>query len=177
MSHNNDSEVQRTGESEVKKSERKGGKKAKKRVLVVRPKIVVSKSTFQRPNNSADESKSKGAGSNIHRMRKKAPRLVRRTKRGKGTRRRRRERKSGEGGEVGLKEPAEEEDLREAGGGGCYCSQLKEGLREEGETRRCNHIERKEKRFIPFFEGPFFRVPTPFLRPFLRDFYPSLNLF
>ena len=93
MSHNNDSEVQRTGESEVKKSERKRGKKAKKRVLVVRPKIVVSKSTFQRPNNSADESKSKGTRSNIQRMRKKAPRLVRRTKRGKGTRRRRRERK------------------------------------------------------------------------------------
>ena len=137
MSHNNDSEVQRTGESEVKKSERKRGGKAKKRVLVVRPKIVVSKSTFQRPNNSADESKSKGTGSNIQRMRKKAPRLVRRTKRGKGTRRRRRERKPGEGGEVGLKEPAEEEDLKEAGGGGgCYCGQLKEGLREEGETRR-----------------------------------------
>ena len=136
MSHNNDSEVQRTGESEVKKSERKGGKKAKKSVLVVRPKLAVSKSTFQRPNNSADESKSKRTRSNIQRMRKKAPRLVRRTKRGKGTSRRRRERKSGEGGEVGLKEPAEEEDLREAGGGGCYCSQLKEGLREEGETRR-----------------------------------------
>ena len=42
--------------------------------------------------------------------------------------------KSGEVGMVGLKKEDEEEDLKETGGG-CYCSQLKEGVREEGEAR------------------------------------------
>jgi len=133
MSHNNDSEIERTAEPKIDPAVgKKSPEKAKKREVVVRPKIVVSKSTLgPSPKKSvADKTKSKRNGSKIQRKKTASSRLVRRTKRGKGSRRRRRrEPKSGEGA---LKEDLAEEET------GCYCSQLKEGVREEGETRRGN---------------------------------------
>ena len=132
MSHNNESEIERTAEPKIDPAlEKKSPEKAKKRVVVVRPKIVVSKSTIGRPKKSvADKTKSKRNGSKIQRKKIASSTLVRRTKRGKGSRRRRRrEPKSGEGA---LKEDLAEEET------GCYCSQLKEGVREEGEVRRGN---------------------------------------
>ena len=134
MSHDHDSELESPAKAKVEPTGRKSPGKAKKRV-VARPKLVVSKLTIRRPKKSADETKSKRIGSKVQRKKSTSPRLVRRTKRGKGNRRRRRERKSGEGGVVGSREElAEEEDLKETGAG-CYCSQLKEGVREEGEAR------------------------------------------
>ena len=82
ISRNSDTKL----EPKVESTERKSSVKAKKRrVVVVRPKIVVSKVTVQRPKKLADETKSKRSGSKIQRKRNKAtsPRLVRRTKRGK----------------------------------------------------------------------------------------------
>ena len=138
MSQNHDSELERTAESKVEARKRPG--KAK-RVVVQRPKIVVSKSTMRRPNNSADETKSKRSGAMIPRKKNKATagRLVRRSKRGKGMRRRRREPKSGEGEVVGSNEEIDgsswQPTVEEERGGGCYCIQLKEGVRQEGEAR------------------------------------------
>ena len=138
MSQNHNSELERTTESKIKARKRPGNAK---RVVVRRPKIVVSKSTLRRPNNSADETKSKKSGAKIPRKKNKARagRLVRRSKRGKGMRRRRREPKSEEGGVVGSKEdidgPSWQPAVDEERGGGCYCIQLKEGVRQEGEAR------------------------------------------
>lgn len=138
MSRNNDSEIERRTKPTTDPAARKGpGKANKRRVVVVRrPKIVVSRSISGRPRQSAaDETKSKRSGSKIQRKKATSQRLVRRTKSGKGNRRRRRRQpKSREGG---LKVEDEEEDLKETGVG-CYCSQLREGLREEGEARRGN---------------------------------------
>ena len=107
---------------------------------VTRPKVVATKckSTLQRPNKTTDKTtRAKNVVWSRAKIQQKRTKSMgrRKTKRGKGRRRRRMIPKSGEERVVNLKEDISSWKPSEEEGGGCYCSQLKEGAREEGTVR------------------------------------------
>ena len=107
---------------------------------VTRPKVVATKckSTLQRPNKTTDKTtRAKNVVWSRAKIQQKRTKSMgrRKTKRGKGRRRRRMIPKSGEERVVDLKEDISSWKPSEEEGGGCYCSQLKEGVRKEGMVR------------------------------------------